>query len=605
MSNSGDDAIMMAPRLCISPQCRLCGFDFEPGELLLASTKTGRTGELSHGQSIYDVPLRVWLDPCEGLCEHGEGQAIGCHSKCVTFLSFFPPRPLLEALAFSYQLLLGAKVERQRRISWVIQEALLKSQEAKLRLPAEVWLEIAALLTREYVVATVRDAWLTRCSADCRVTLSAGVWARYVSIGGVDYIADLTSTPVNGHGYKQIFDAKSPLPIDQLYVSEDHLGTRQIFFSRTEDPIPPQLPKPPISGHHRQESWWRTIKPSSDIIQAKSDGLKIRRIGYDTPLESVLWAAPMPSCDAQSLYYHSLAPSSTDMTDSLYRLTSFPCNDHGNTGYSAYWNGRLMALYAHRKDGTMPSYGGIDENYKYDVWLYMPLNDDEWICDIWKRGGSHYHCTALLLKTNQDRVAVLGPHAVLRDFSPTWSHIARPSNAPTPIYFNISPRSIHWLALGQGPDDSTPFPEINLTPPPCRIASFDLFLTSAVLDDVVEIIPCRQKLATHSPIIGLLLHYGNGNRACLGQFRFDCVGTPVVVDQTQKLRLGFARESSRYPYVAKMAFHPAGQEVGYEWIELSWRGRVDWWFSSRNCQVFYDGQASFPLFQRYNWMKVP
>jgi len=139
-------------------------------------------------------------------------------------------------MEFSFEPLLKSKTRRQTRICSTLQKGLVNSQETT-RLPAEVWFEIAELLTREYAIATARKAWLTRRSFDCCIDTSANVWARFVSIDGVHYVANLTNTPVPGRGYNQIFHADKPPPTDILYILEDHLGIRQIWFACAETPV--------------------------------------------------------------------------------------------------------------------------------------------------------------------------------------------------------------------------------------------------------------------------------------------------------------------------------------------------------------------------------
>lgn len=194
---------------------------------------------------------------------------------------------------------------------------------------------------------------------------------------------------------------------------------------------------------------------------------------------------------------------------------------------------------------------------------------------------------------------MVGAHVVPSLLSPKWSHVANLSNFPTQIYFNSSPRGIYRLAMDKPPDNDTPFPIKNFSPPPGRTAVQDIFLTSATLDNAIEIIPCQRELKTHSPVIGLLIRYRNGDQGCLGQFRLDCASTRLIIDRAQKLHLGFAQESSRYPYVAKLNQHPSsekGGEEAYKWLELPWTGRVDWWFTDMQCKVSCAGQTSPPLF---------
>lgn len=113
----------------------------------------------------------------------------------------------------------------------------------------------------------------------------------------------------------------------------------------------------------------------------------------------------------------------------------------------------------------------------------------------------------------------------------------------------------------------------------------------------MEIIPCQRNLETHSPVVGLLIRYRNGDQACIGQFRFDCASTPLVIDRVQRLCLGFARTPSRRPYVSKVTQGPSSKEEDgiHEWIELPRTGRVDWWFTDIQCQVICPDQASLKL----------
>lgn len=74
------------------------------------------------------------------------------------------------------------------------------------------------------------------------------------------------------------------------------------------------------------------------------------------------------------------------------------------------------------------------------------------------------------------------------------------------------------------------------------------------------------------------------------------VSTVMVVDGFQKLCLGFLRTSSKHPYVAKVDIViPLGEEKAYEWIELPQTGRINWWFTIMQSQVFYAARTSLSL----------
>jgi hypothetical protein len=73
--------------------------------------------------------------------------------------------------------------------------------------------------------------WEARASFDCRVDVSKGIWAKYVCIDGIRYLAAL-SNDEDGAGpnsYKLV-DADRASRSSALYVLEDHLGIRHLVF---------------------------------------------------------------------------------------------------------------------------------------------------------------------------------------------------------------------------------------------------------------------------------------------------------------------------------------------------------------------------------------
>jgi len=44
------------------------------------------------------------------------------------------------------------------------------------------------------------------------------------------------------------------------------------------------------------------------------------------------------------------------------------------------------------------------------------------------------------------------------------------------------------------------------------------YYTNCRLEDIAETICCVDNNASHRPVIGMLLRYANGRRACVGQF---------------------------------------------------------------------------------------
>lgn len=174
-----------------------------------------------------------------------------------------------------------------------------------------------------------------------------------------------------------------------------------------------------------------------------------------------------------------------------------------------------------------------------------------------------------------------------------WTRIFVAPEGPTQVYFNESPLGILRLAINSCSDHSaTPPVPIPLPRYPERITMEDYFYTTATLDDVVEITPCRREFNHHSAITGLLIRYSNGNRACVGQFRLDCIGPVLEVGGSQKLHLGFARSHLNAPYLAEAALFPPSRREPYEWLDVPWEGRLEWWFSFWQTKIHHGSQES-------------
>lgn len=61
-------------------------------------------------------------------------------------------------------------------------------------------------------------------------------------------------------------------------------------------------------------------------------------------------------------------------------MTPFVINGANVSGYSAAVNGDTKALLAHDTEQTASLPPSVEAD-----WLYMPLNSDEWICEVWLR----------------------------------------------------------------------------------------------------------------------------------------------------------------------------------------------------------------------------
>lgn len=123
-------------------------------------------------------------------------------------------------------------------------------------------------------------------------------------------------------------------------------------------------------------------------------------------------------------------------------------------------------------------------------------------------------------------------------------------------------------------------------PPPYSQSQDHWQYTNCLMDDVQQITPCMDRSLTYRSVIGMLLRYGDGRRACLGQFRLDWAATPLVVDPTRPLRVGFARSPVLLPYVAVIGQDETDEEPeDMRWLEIPWQGKLEWWSANGHCRL--------------------
>lgn len=114
------------------------------------------------------------------------------------------------------------------------------------KLPPELALLVGQYCIREYAIAAV---WLQiPGSITHSVDMLAGIWACYVKIDGTRYIASFANRP-SGNA-QLILSTEQATSVGTMYVAEDHLGIRQVYFG---DSGPPNMDKR-VSG-----LWWRTF----------------------------------------------------------------------------------------------------------------------------------------------------------------------------------------------------------------------------------------------------------------------------------------------------------------------------------------------------------
>lgn len=192
----------------------------------------------------------------------------------------------------------------------------------------------------------------------------------------------------------------------------------------------------------------------------------------------------------------------------------------------------------------------------------------------------------------------MGPHQRKSLGSYAFSLLERQERGVNPILYVDEPACIQTLAF------STLAPTItSQSRPPCLpepISSDSasnskepFFWTWADLEGVVEVTLCRANGGINGGYItGLIFRYSNGHQASVGQVRRDRLNQPRQVDGSAGMWLTFPR---RRCCISSVDFSPQAPINGQSYFEMPWRGRLEWWYSYRQCRVYHEEKSSRPV----------
>ncbi|KAL1864061.1 hypothetical protein VTK73DRAFT_6190 [Phialemonium thermophilum] len=581
---------------CVSRRCQLCRFMILPGEAVIADVNSQLSSEFCNTViSHYDQNLSSIFQLCSHLCSHYDGLVPGYHASCLAYASCVPSRDSLRAIAYSYEP--GPFEARKRRCR--IRVLLAGKIKKVCGLPGELCSLTADQLVRASAISTAQELWQSRSSSGGEFDISRGLWADYVNIDGVRYVANLFDKPSGTSSSTVLLRAEKAPSVQVLYVLEDHLGVRQLLFTTLRGRV-----RRLGTGVSRQGQWWRTVAfpPPARKLKAESDGLKIRSVmsvlGPDP--RNMTWTTPMAPSELEQVYLQPYSPDSALPLQS-YQMAALECNGPDVTGYSACWAGNLLLLHAHHHDEDLACYRDLGDNHGNAMWIHMPLEPGELLSEVWVRRGFQYAQMAMTLVTTKGKRMTVGAHtsALLRlrnkGVVPEWRWLCSLPRRPCRIFFNVSDRGVHWLGVlrsALGGQTHPPRP-LSFHPfsSPRWTSSLTYFYSVAELSDVVEITPCQVRLATYSPVIGLLLRYADGSRACVGQFRLDAAGMSLRVDPSHDLRLGFAVADAIPVHAAAVEVcDPLRRRQGerLRWESFPWRGRMEWWFMNGHSEVYHE-----------------
>ncbi|OTB05541.1 hypothetical protein M426DRAFT_319811 [Hypoxylon sp. CI-4A] len=571
----------MATNICVLSRCSFCRFEFRHGERIAAIVEDGLiSGIFEYGVSFLDNNLDAHYVQCRDVCTHDGGLAVVCHFECVKCLPFYLAGSFALALNYSYEPPLN---EKKRRIAW-LSSSLTSNLSLSYNLPNELRSEIAQHLLREYAIMNARSFWTTGGSTNTLLDLELTIWVRYVEFEGIKYISSITNHP-DPNAHDILFNPNPAFQIDNIFISEDHLGIRQVYFRPTGQ-TPRLAPSPGV--------WWKTlVRPRlEEKLCVKTDGVKLRDITWsntDAAMSVRRIASDTPRSPRPPVRFYNFGRTTN-------RMASFNCNGPTITGYSFLWNFSPKFIHAHTAGENLSFYktAGVyfDRDVKTGIWLYAPMRRDELITEIWFRYGRMNRDFALVIRTNAGRVTVVGPQT-LPNWPPcSWTLLDTPEPDGCRVFFEDSSHGIRKLGFEAPP----PAPGRNIaipapiSPYPESTTLEDYFYTSASLVNVIGVIPCRSTNSDIVSIVGIILNYANGYQTTVGQVFVDRLEPVVDVSPSETMIFQFSTVDG-FPYVTNIHFSSL-ESVPASGMEIHWNGRLEWWFSYRQCKIYHNGKAS-------------
>ncbi|EFX04990.1 hypothetical protein CMQ_5252 [Grosmannia clavigera kw1407] len=516
--SSDDSGPERPPNFWVESRCRLCCFHFENGDEIIANLDGQRspfTYAFVHDQQteldpVFFMDVNVTFSRDGTKPPHRVKLAAGYHEECLNYWgSSFPPADFPAATRFSFTTPVYKEQQRKLRIENLLLRKLQRGEilVGSAVLPVETSAMIMRMLVRWFAASSTKQLWEDRTSCGAVLDCAKGVWAQYVHVDGVRYIAKLTSSP-EADGIR-LLNGETASEKTVLYVAEDHLGVRQLVFAEPDRDLstlpgvtgPVDVAK---SSDGRASIWWRTLNLAVDSrLHADSDGLKIRTIrvcsvhdrlpGPNRTLKGTVWPTPMSPSELAALFYLKCTPSLCREGDpGDHCMTSVVCNDPDVTGYTGFWAHNLVTIHAHRHGKDTSFYQDFDRlDPVFGVWQYFSIGQDETITDLFLQRGPRNEHVSLLFRTSLGKSFVFGPtwrptlspRAVESEYY-LYEHVYHlPINMPTEIFFDVSPVGMHKLGLARGDGQQAgSIPPIGAVEAPTCPEFGDLFVSTVDLD---------------------------------------------------------------------------------------------------------------------------
>ncbi|KAF5000899.1 hypothetical protein FGRMN_1508 [Fusarium graminum] len=570
------------PSYCVSRRCGWCRFMIKPGEIITTRSSGGtESTSFVFGDAFNDNKSSATFDRCKS--NHASCASIGYHVECSTIASCFglDKNDFLDVARYSYD---PSVQEDERRRDWIVNRLhQLMSREFGI-LPTEILFMVNQYLVLHYAIAS-----LSHVSRPGRCTIGplGDVWAKHFNLDGVEYTASLSNSPQLGS--RLLWKALDEKEGNVLYISEDHLGIRQIVNDPSE-----------ISTEEQYESrWWRTLLITNTTLSFSDDGLKLRSFAAAPLNPTICWQYPMAPTVLKGMTYHATRKSSSSCGMTVEaRMIALDFNKPEITGYSTCWyEDNLVDIHVHRSRGSLDFYRELDENTRKlwpaveskqagkltPYWVYHPLDTGEYVEKVWLRTRNETKAkssssgdvgrteTAVTMVTSHPRTLIMGKG----NSHGEWKCIARAlSGSAMKVFFSPSLEGISLFACPTvAGSDQDPLPPELTAETEAEKDTSDYF--EASLENVREIVLCQE----HYGISGMLFRYNNNKQACVGKFRLDYTQPPLPVAGSACLFIGACTSRDKKSVVKRVSLFDPEDEEGLEWTKIPWKGILEWRFT--------------------------
>ncbi|KAG5773829.1 hypothetical protein H9Q72_000555 [Fusarium xylarioides] len=479
--------------------------------------------------------------------------------------------------------------------------------EQELSRTSEVLRGIGQFLVSHYMVREI-ESMLRRASRTTFV-LKGKVKVTFSLFQGRKYVASVSNGQEQQPGNSsKLFVLDPGETAHVVHIAENHLGVVNLVVADLDHVFQAEQ----VAG-----VWWRAIYIPCGrcLIMATNDGIKLRSLSPVNPCTFCI-SLRGPS-------YHQIAwpfPTHHIAIRWVGEPRSYPARmahvilKGSCIGISAYSEHTTMAIHSHDIDEkSLAPYSPTGDDA---AWIYTPLDDNETITEIWW-GSIGGNGDAMGLRTSKGREVFLGFVGAIPDLD--WELASTPSMNNYRFYYDsMSSMGIGGLAF-EDPSPVTqsvqPFDPTTIVPPmpDFRYCVEPFFFSSANLQGLSEITVCQ--IPNKRGISGLLLTYANGHREALGEVRLNCLEHPIDVGKQDRIWLRFEYDPTgiidEHPRLVEISFsriEPIIRDgtdpaiAGINCLEVLFTDELHWWWSSLQCQVFYQDQGSLQPRDAEKWL---